>query len=195
VSNAAPGRQLSQAAEAALVALARAGDEASFAELVRRRQGWLRSLLRQLSRDAALADDLAQDALLQAWRMLPSLRSPAAFGSWLRRLAVSVWLQHVRRHREERLERPERALAGDPRAERAEDPSVQLDLDTALARLAPECRLCVVLAYHERMSHAEINAATGLPLGTVKSHVRRGGEQLRRLLQPYRLHPASSTSK
>ncbi len=195
--------------------LARAGDDAAFVELVRRRQGWLRNLLRRLSRDAALTDDLAQEALLHAWQMLPSLRSPAAFGSWLRRLAVSVWLQRVRRdsserarsstpgsnrdpsHPEERPEMPEPAVTGGPQTGAedpgAEDPSVRLDLDAALARLAPECRLCVVLAYHEGMSHGEVSAATGLPLGTVKSHVRRGGEQLRVLLQAYRSHPALAT--
>jgi DNA-directed RNA polymerase specialized sigma24 family protein len=60
-----------------------------------------------------------------------------------------------------------------------------LDLDRALARLAPDVRLCIVLAYSEGMSHGEISAATGLPLGTVKSHVRRGAQRLRASLQVY----------
>src|SRR5690606_30952008 len=60
-----------------------------------------------------------------------------------------------------------------------------IDLDAALALLPPQVRLCIVLAYHERMSHAEIAGAAGLPLGTVKSHIRRGTEQLRRLLSAY----------
>ncbi len=185
------------------MALARAGDDAAFTELVRRRQGWLRNLLRRLCRDAALADDLAQESLLQAWRMLPSLRSPAAFGSWLRQLAVSLWLQRVRRRGVEmargsapagdpdtapadgQLHIPERGAAGGVPAAAAEDPSMRLDLDAALARLAPECRMCLVLAYHEGMSHGEISAATGLPLGTVKSHVRRGSGQMRVLLAAY----------
>ena len=61
----------------------------------------------------------------------------------------------------------------------------QLDLDRALAQLAPDERLCIVLAYSEGMSHGEISALTALPLGTVKSHIRRGGERLRALLDAY----------
>ena len=87
---------LGQVAEAAVVALAMNGDTAAFSELVRRRQGALRGLLRRLSHDPALADDLAQLAFLKAWRALPKLRSVGAFGAWLRRLAVNTWLEHLR---------------------------------------------------------------------------------------------------
>src|SRR4029453_6729409 len=87
---------LSQAAEAAVVALAIGGDAAAFSELVERRQTWLRNLLRRLCRDHALADDLAQQVLLQAWRSLDKLRSVTAFGAWLRQLAINAWLNHLR---------------------------------------------------------------------------------------------------
>jgi RNA polymerase sigma-70 factor (ECF subfamily) len=60
-----------------------------------------------------------------------------------------------------------------------------LDLDAALAMLPPDARLCVVLAYSEGMSHAEISGSTGMPLGTVKSHVTRGAARLRELLHAY----------
>jgi RNA polymerase sigma-70 factor (ECF subfamily) len=62
------------------------------------------------------------------------------------------------------------------------DPSQALDLDRVLARLKPAERICVVLCHAEGMSHAEIAAMTGWPLGTVKSHVTRGATQLRALL-------------
>ena len=61
-----------------------------------RRQSGLRNLLRRLSRDAVLADDLAQQTFFKAWRALPQLRSVGASGAWLRRLAVNTWLEHVR---------------------------------------------------------------------------------------------------
>ena len=175
-----PAAALAQAAEAAVVALAMNGDAAAFSELVRRRQSGLRNLLRRLSRDPALADDLAQQAFLKAWRALPKLRSVGAFGAWLRRLAVNTWLEHVRGApplADADLDELAAASVGG-----AEE---QLDLDRSLARIAPDERLCVVLAYHEGLSHAEISAATGLPLGTVKSHIRRGGERLRALLDGY----------
>ena len=172
---------LAQAAEATVVALAMHGDAAAFSELVRRRQSGLRNLLRRLSRDPALADDLAQQAFLKAWRALPNLRAAGAFGAWLRRLAVNTWLEHVRGAPPlADVELDE--LAGATSVSSAEE---ELDLDRSLAQLAPDERLCVVLAYHEGMSHAEIASATTLPLGTVKSHIRRGGERLRALLDGY----------
>ena len=55
----------------------------------------------------------------------------------------------------------------------------------ALGQLSADERLCVVLAYNEGMSHGEISEAMGLPLGTVKSHIKRGSEKLRESLQAY----------
>ena len=173
---------LGEAAEAAVVALARGGDRSAFSELVWRRQSWLRNLLRRLCRDPALADDLAQQVFLKAWRSLPQLKSPGAFGGWLRRLAINVWLAEVRGAPgpgpPQLPEELPAAAALMPAAE-------QLDLDRALAMLADTERLCIVLAYSEGMSHGEISIATALPLGTVKSHVRRGTQRLRVLLRAY----------
>ena len=166
---------LGQAAEAAVVALAIGGDAAAFSELVRRRQSWLRNLLRRLCRDPALADDLAQQALLQAWRALRNLKSVAAFGGWLRQLAINVWLNHQRTTPAHASIESDHLDESEPSTPHTTDEA--LDLDRALARLSRDERLCVVLAYHEGMSHGEISSAIGLPLGTVKSHIKRGGER------------------
>ena len=61
----------------------------------------------------------------------------------------------------------------------------RMDLDAALATLPAEARLCVVLAYSEGMSHAEICDAAGIALGTVKSHITRGAARLRDVLRDY----------
>src|SRR5215471_4528417 len=87
------------AAEAVVVALARNGDGEAFDELVRRKQSNVRSLLRRLSNDRALAEDLAQQAFVEMWKSLPRLDTPAAFSGWLRKIAVNVWLQHLRKKR------------------------------------------------------------------------------------------------
>jgi len=165
-----------------VVALAMGGDRRAFSELVWRRQSWLRNLLRRLSRDPALADDLAQQVFLQAWRSLHQLRSPDAFGGWLRRLAINTWLAEVRAAGPKLPECDPEEL---PAAATFTPAAEQLDLDRALAMLTPAERLCVVLAYSEGMSHGEISAAAALPLGTVKSHVRRGAQRLRVLLNAY----------
>lgn len=168
--------------ELTVVACAIAGDDAAYGELVRRRQAPIRQLLRRLCRNPALADDLSQQTFLQAWRHMNTLKSPAAFGGWLRRLAINIWLQRVR------AEHPP-ALDLDALSEEIPQPattlSERLDLDSALATLPPAVRLCLTLAYGERMSHREICEATQLPLGTVKSHINRGAARLRDLLGAY----------
>ena len=184
-----PRDALGVAEEATVVALAMAGDDAAFGELVRRRQSPLRNLLRRLCRDPALADDLSQAAFLQAWRSLATLRAPGAFGGWLRKLAVNLWLQHVRRYSHE-VPGPARAAdetAGSPSDTLSYEATLgeRLDLDRALGLLPADMRLCIVLAYAERMSHGEINDVTGIPLGTVKSHIARGSARLRGILNAY----------
>jgi len=182
VTRALPPNALRGADELTVVACAIAGDDAAYGELVRRRQGPIRQLLRRLCRNPALADDLSQQTFLQAWRHMDTLKSPAAFGGWLRRLAINVWLQRVRAERAP-------ALDFDALSEEIAQPvttlNEQMDLDSALATLPPAVRLCITLAYAERMSHREICEATQLPLGTVKSHINRGAARLRQLLGAY----------
>jgi len=186
-----PSPKLGEAGEVAVVALAMNGDDAAFGELVRRRQEAIRNLFRRMTRDPALADDLAQQAFVAAWKSIRSLKSPSAFGAWLRKLAVNCWLQQVR------VKKHEVALdeAGALEAGAVEAGAIgrhwvsgaaeRLDLDGALAKLPPDARLCVVLAYSEGMSHAEISESTAIPLGTVKSHVARGAARLREILHAY----------
>jgi RNA polymerase sigma factor (sigma-70 family) len=176
-----PSSKLGAASEVAIVALATNGDDTAFGELVRRRQDPIRNLFRRLTRDPALADDLAQQAFVLAWKSIRTLKSPAAFGAWLRKLAVNCWLQHARIKKHE-VTLTEEAL---PEGHATSGVAERMDLDAALATLLPHARLCVVLAYSEGMSHAEISESTAIPLGTVKSHIARGAAHLRELLQDY----------
>jgi RNA polymerase sigma-70 factor (ECF subfamily) len=180
---------LAGAAEASVVALAVSGDNQAFAELVRRRQGMVRELMRRLCGDRAFAEDLAQQAFVQAWRQLGKLKSPKAFGSWLRAIAVHVWLQEARkspaRFETAEAEPPEPEPHGLGESDLA---AARLDLSRALLRLKDNERVCVVLAYAEGLSHGEIAEATGWPLGTVKSNVARGAERLRAWLSPEGVH-------
>ncbi len=167
-----------------MVALAKNGNVPAFEELVKRRQSSLRNLLRRLCGDPHLADDLAQQAFLKAWRSIGSLKANVAFGAWLRKMAANAWLDHLRRHGSVDV-----LDAGSEEAHEESDPlDTQLlaegvDLQRALATLPAPVRLCIVLSYGEGMSHSEISQAIELPLGTVKSHISRGLEQLRRILR------------
>ena len=173
--------ELRAAADAVVIALACAGDDAAFTEIVRRRHARVRGFMYRLCRRPALGDDLAQQVFLTAWRSIQQLRSAAAFDGWLKRIMITTWLEELRRDKLEFAREPEEADFGSHRETTAE----RMDLDAALARLAPQARLCVVLAYDEGMSHPEIAALTGLPVGTVKSHISRGGARLRELLAEY----------
>lgn len=164
-----------------LVGLSRAGDRDAFAELVSRRQNWIRNLMRRCCRDAALADDLSQQAFLQAWQAIRQLQDADRFAAWLKRLAINVWLQHKRRNDPLRDADPHEQTD----AAVTEQPAIAMDLDRALATLADDVRLCIVLGYYERMTHEEIAEFTHLPLGTVKSHIRRGTQKLQRALAAY----------
>ena len=172
---------LGQAADSMIVALACAGDDAAFAELVRRRQARVRKFMYHVCRDRGLGDDLAQQVFINVWQSLGRLRAVDAFDGWLKRIMVTTWLAELRRRRIPIAGEVDPEQAGAYRDGTAE----RLDLDVALGRLAPDVRLCVVLSYNEGMAHPEIAALTGLPLGTVKSHIARGAARLRESLAAY----------
>ena len=168
--------------EAMLVSLARSGDRSAFEELVRRRQSQVRNLMRRFCNNDALADDLAQQVLMKVWLKIRQLKKVSAFNAWLKRLAVTTWLHYLRKN--DPL-RGAGEIIGTEGA-RNDATGVGMDLDRALARLEPSLRLCVVLSYNEGMSHREIAEVTDMPLGTVKTHIRKGAQQLQEILSAYK---------
>ena len=174
---------LAKASEAALIIAAQAKDQRAFGELVKRRQGWARALLRRMCANAAEADDLAQDAFVKAWDRIRDLETPAAFPGWFRRIAVTTFLMARRRQKAvfEVIDDASPVASEDSTPEA--QAGAKIDLERALARLSDAERLCVTLNHGEGLSHSEIVDMTGLPLGTVKSHVLRGTEKLRRMLE------------
>lgn len=171
----------SKSPEALVVSLARTGDRNAFAELVGRRQTWIRNLMRRCCGDDALADDLAQQVFIHAWRTISQVRQSNRFGAWLKRVAINVWLQHSRKS--DPLKNADEYDETEPAQQDAA--AVALDLDRALASLSDHVRLCIILSYHEGMTHEEIADFTGQPLGTIKSHIRRGTKRLQQLLSAY----------
>jgi len=167
--------------EVLIVSLARTGDRDAFAELVRRRQAWIRNLMRRCCGDATLGDDLAQQVFLQALQDIHRLRNPKRFDAWLKKLAINVWRRHFRK--KDALKDAEEQ--NEVEMTHRDTTSVALDLEGALATLSTPVRLCVVLFAHEGMTHGEIAKLADLPLGTVKSHIRRGTQRLQQLLNVY----------
>ena len=163
-----------------LATLAQTGDRKAFGELVRRHGSGVRGLLRRMGASSSEADDVAQDAFLAGFEAIAEFRGEGAFGGWIKKIAARQYLRRLQRER--RLA----ALALEaemPEADAA--PDGRIDLDEALKTLAAPERLCVSMCYGAGLSHAEAAEALNLPLGTVKSHVKRGLEKLRtRLASP-----------
>lgn len=126
---------------------------------------------------------MAQDAFLAAFEGIAEYRGEGAFAGWVKRIAARQYLRRLQR--EKRLA----ALAVEAEAQ-AQDEAVQaqaagrIDLDEALKTLGAAERLCVTMCYGAGLSHGEAAEALNLPLGTVKSHVKRGLEKLRTRLAP-----------
>ena len=160
-----------------------AGDPNAFGELVRRYQSPVRSFLRKLTRgDEALADDLAQETFLRAWRKLETFRAEARFSSWLFGIAINEFRARLRRDRRHPWdELGGQAPVPEPAVE-ASPAGLRLDLDEALLRLTLPERAAILLCCQHGLTHEEAAQSLHSPLGTVKTNILRGKEKLRRWL-------------
>jgi RNA polymerase sigma factor (sigma-70 family) len=161
-----------------LAALAAAGGRREFGELVRRHGSSVRALLRRMGAQASEADDVAQDAFLTAFQRCSEFRGEGTFAAWVKRIAARLYLK-----RKSKDARYVSEIETEEAAPSIDTPGL-VDLDEALKSLNETERLCVSLCHGAGMSHPEIAAAMNLPLGTVKSHVKRGLDKLRARLRP-----------
>jgi RNA polymerase sigma factor (sigma-70 family) len=159
-----------------------ADDRAAFGELVIRYQSSVRNFLRHLMRgDAALADDLAQDTFVQAYRSLARFRGDTAFSTWVLGIAHNHWRNARRRTRE--LAPLAEDDPGAPTTAAAVPLSdLRHDLAEAMGQLSSDEQLALHLGFQQGLSHHEIAQLLDWPLGTVKTHLNRGKEKLRPLL-------------
>jgi RNA polymerase sigma-70 factor (ECF subfamily) len=156
-------------------------DREAFGELVRRHQSAVRQFLRHLARgDAALADDLAQETFVQAYRSLSRFHGTSAFSTWLLGIAHNHW-RNARRGQREHAELSEHLPAETERA--AVDVSdLRQDLAVALRELSTAEQLAIHLGFQQGLSHGEISTLLDWPLGTVKTHLARAKDKLRQHL-------------
>jgi RNA polymerase sigma-70 factor (ECF subfamily) len=168
-----------------LAALAAAGGRGAFGELARRHGAAVRALLRRMGAEASLADDLAQDAFLAAYEHIAEFRGEGPFAGWVKRIAARLYIRRWRRRAQlDPMETHGEEAAPEGPSTDEGDAIARLDLDEALRLLSPSERVCVSLCFGAGMSHAEAADALKAPLGTVKSHTRRGMDKLRKRLAP-----------
>ena len=157
------------------------GDHDAFAALVTAATSRLYALACLILRDADRAEDATQEAFVRAWREMPKLRDADRFDAWLRRLVVNACYDESRRvtRRAEvsLLSIVDRSVldtsAASAESDRVERAFLQLPLDQ---------RTVLVLQHYEALSHTEIAATLGIPVGTVKSRVRYGVAAMRAAL-------------
>lgn len=165
---------------AELVVSARRGSKDAFGRLVQCHQSELRNFMRRLTReDWQLADELAQDAFLQAYRSLARLEKPERFRSWLFSIAYRKFIDHSRSRRAQQHE----VATDELDTEAATSDEGLGDYETLLTLLPTEDAAVIDLVYRKGMSHSEAAQALRLPLGTVKTRVRGALQTLQQRLK------------
>ena len=158
---------------------------------MRRYQRPIISLIARMTKDRALAEDLAQETFVKAFRSLAAFDTTRRLSSWLFRIAHNTALDALRRSRSPVLSA---SAAAAPSGRAAEDPASPPEpdpverealgnaLEAALAQLRPEHSAAIVLRYEEGLSFDEIGIVLGIPEVTARSHVHRARKELARLL-------------
>ena len=187
--------ELASATDQEVVALARHGQDAAYRELVRRYERPVFSLVYRMVRDRELAEDLSQETFVKALNAIESYRPEFKLSSWIFKIANNAAIDHLRRRELDTL-----SLDGSPHAETPEAieaTALQIgdrqetaleevearelggEIETAISRLRPEYRSCILLRHVEGRAYEEIAEILGLPLGTVKTYIHRARNELR----------------
>ena len=180
------------------MALARAGREAAYRELLHRYERPVFSLIYRMVRDRATSEDLTQETFIKVLNALESYRPEFKFSSWIFKIANNASIDHLRRRELDTL-----SLDGSPDArtsdevqatalqasDRGPSPLAALEsrelgtaIEQAVAKLRPEYRSCILLRHVEGRAYEEIAEALDLPLGTVKTYIHRARLELRESL-------------
>ena len=175
-----------------------AGDEAAFAELVRRHEGRVLAVCARYFGNAADGQDAAQDTFLVLYRRAGTFAGGAKLSTWLYRVAINACNDLARK----RARRPQLASRDALTvAASTEDPTdriAQLELDlelrAALQTLTPDYREAVLLHSLEGVPYHEIAERAGVAVGTIKSRVHRGHAQLAAALAHLRAREPSGAA-
>jgi RNA polymerase sigma-70 factor, ECF subfamily len=165
-----------------LAARAAQGDAEALVVLLERHFGYVTAVCRRVLNNAADAEEARQEALMSAARRIVSFQGRSQFRTWIHRIAVSAALDCLERQKR-RPESPHAEIPDQPAP--GPDPTIRLDIDAALRALAPSFREAVVLRDLCDLDYDEIAERLQIPVGTVRSRIARGRDQLAALLGHY----------
>ena len=174
---------MSQLNDIALVAqVVVLGNKRAFDTLVKKYQSPVRRFfLHQTLGDEELSDDLAQETFIKAYTHLASFKNLSNFSTWLFRIAYNIFYDYIRNRNETSgLEDWEVDATYQTEQRRIGE---EMDIYRGLSILKEAERTCITLRYMEDLSVDKIASITGMPSGTVKSHLSRGKEKLANFLK------------
>ncbi len=176
---------LAQLEDVALVQRSQKGDRDAFSELVKRHQHLVYNVSYRFMRDAAQAEDMAQEAFLKAFRLLKGFRGDCSFTTWMYRVTSSVCLTELaRRKRRGEITLPQEA-SENLRVTHAtpEEADLKEQIRRCVTYLSDRYATIITLYYLNGSSYDEIAQVMDVPLGTLKTWMFRARKQLRRIVE------------
>jgi len=166
-----------------LVEAAQRGDKAAFVDLVRFRGGRFFAIAHRILRDVDRAEDALQEALVIAWRDLPSLRDPDRFDAWIHRLLTNVCIAEAGRERKRISNLYALPVDGPAAPDELLTVSDRDQLDRGFRRLSPDERAILVLRHFVGYEPTEIAELLGLSAGTIRSRLHHAHRAMRAALE------------
>lgn len=163
------------------LARARSGDQDAFAGLVEQHEAMVFSLALRFFADRSHAEEIAQEVFLQLYRSLDALESESHLVFWLRQVTTRRCIDRARRNRVKPLRLDD--VVEPSTDDRHADPLLDRRLRRLVSELPETQRVVLTLRYQEDLDPAEICRIVGIPVNTVKSHLHRALQLLRRKLE------------
>ncbi len=155
-------------------------DHYAYSQLVKKYQSPVRFFLRRLINDKVeIADELAQETFILAYKKIDTFQGKSQFSSWLFAIAKNQFLQYIRKNKRE--------FSWEETNEKSTNPEsdTKIDLEEAIKMLRPIEIAVITLSFSQDLSHGDIAEVLEIPLGSVKTHLLRGKDKLKSILSGY----------
>ena len=185
-----------------LIAFARSGSEKAYRELLGRFQRPVFSIIYRMIRDREQAEDLAQETFVRVFNNIDRYDPRYKFSSWIFKIATNLTIDHIRRKEldtvsidgsrnavtPDQIEATSITIASPDEnpEELLEAKQLGEEIESAIGKLRPEYRAAILLRHVDGREYQEIAEILSLPLGTVKTYIHRGRNELREQLQHLR---------